>query len=148
MEWLFENTAPKIGRTQKGKRCVQFFRDVPEANEQQLLRSKEEEDPVLVVFRRKNVFYSSYITGDNSIIYSETDNLSHSLVLYAGIYKVFGLDIPKLCVQFVATLNYFIFNEAWNSKYGKQTASYLNLKELLDKEIKRGHISSGIGKQN
>ena len=147
MEWLFEKSSCKAGRTNKSKRCIQFFRDIPEASEQDLLKTKEEDDPLLVVFRRRNVFYSSYITGDNSIIYTETDNLAHSLVLYAGVYKVFGGDIPKAFVPFVSILNYFIFNEPWNSKYGKQTANFLNLKELLEKEIKRGFISCGIGKQ-
>ena len=145
---MFENTAIKQNvKGNKSRRCFRFYNDVTDSEEKKMLLSNENEDPVLVIFRRRHVFYSSYIVGDENVIYTESDNLAHSLLLYAGCYKVFTIDLPKPFVPFVSIIMYFIFNEPWCTKWGRQTASYLNVKELLDKEIKRGFICSGIGKQ-
>ena len=130
------------------KRCIRFFNDVSQDEKDLILKTKEDDDPVLVIFRKKNVFYSSNIIGDDTIIYTETNNMAHSLLLYCGVYKVLELEIPKVYAPVLGMLNSIIFGDPWNSKHGKQTPAYLNVKEKVEKEMKRGTICSGQGKQN
>ena len=145
--WLYEKTAMKVGRGVKSRNCIRFYNDVQETDEEELLKSREEEDATLVVFRRKGVFYSSYIVGDTCTIFTEADNLGHSLLLYIGIYKVLNRELPKSYSQVLGILNSVILNDKWNPKDGKQSNGYFNVKETLEKEMLRGNICSGIGKQ-
>ena len=147
IEWLFNKTAVKTGKGAKSKRCIKFYNDLEEKQEEMFLKTREDDEPILVVFRRKNVFYSSYIIGDENIIYTEADNMAHSLILLAGIYRIAEIDVPKSFYQFIGILNSLIFCLPWNTKDFRQSSGYVQTKDVVEAEMKRGNISRGLGKQ-
>lgn len=131
----------------KSKRCIVFHNDLKPDEEDVFLQSGDNEEPILVVFRRKNVFYSAYIVGDGQVIFTEANNLAHSLILLAGVYKVAELSVPKIFAQFIGILNALIFGINWSNKEIKQSTGYVNVREQLENEMERGNISRGKGKQ-
>ena len=148
VEWMFNQTAIKVGTGDKSKRCVKFYNDLTESEEAAITKTRADEDAVLFVFRRKSLFYSAYVAGDTKLIYTETDNLAHALFIYAAVFKVFRLEVPKMYGQFIGLLNGLILKEKWDKKFGRQTTGSVEAKKQLEKEIERGVLCSGIGKQN
>ena len=146
MEHIFSSTATKVGRGVKSKRCILFY-DFKDEDEEAVLKTKEEEYPVLAVFRRKNLFHRSYIIGDKNKLLSQAGSFANALILYCGIFRAFDMEIPKAFVQMIGMICTLIFVEKWNPKWGKQSAGYIKMKEKLDNEMRRGNICSGMGKQ-
>ena len=148
VEWLFQKTYVKSGKGGKNnKKCIIFYNDLTEKQEESILKTKEEEEPFLVVFRRKNVFYSSYIIGDRNVIYTEANNMAHSLILLAGVYKVADIEVPKTYSMFISLLYTLIFGLPYTNKDTKQLSAYLQIKQQIENEMERGNISRCKGKQ-
>ena len=115
-----------------------YLKDIPDAEVDQLLESKEKEAPRIVVFRRDGEIIGTYIVGDKTVITSQRTSFAASFIVLVATYYVFNLEYPRVYSQLLGLFQTYVIKGAPYN--GKKSSRYIDFSSELKKQLE--HVES------